>query len=92
MNYHAPYLLLFTLLLGAVFAHAQSKQANNWYFGHNAWLTFSTIDDSPKAVFDGQIKSSNNPMAVLLTNPIILLILCMKTTNSSLSSLPKAAL
>ncbi len=34
---------------------AQNKQANNWYFGHHAGITFNTPDGSPQAVFDGQI-------------------------------------
>ncbi len=35
--------------------YAQNKQANNWYFGNNAGITFNTPDGSPQAVFDGQI-------------------------------------
>ncbi len=35
--------------------YAQNKQANNWYFGQRAGITFNTPDGSPQAVFDGQI-------------------------------------
>jgi len=35
--------------------YAQNKQANNWYFGENAGITFNTPDGSPQAVFNGQI-------------------------------------
>ena len=47
-------LLLSCLFFGVTFSVAQSKQANNWYFGRNAGITFNTTDGSPKAVVDWQ--------------------------------------
>ncbi len=35
--------------------YAQNKQANNWYFGQYAGITFNTPDGSPQVVFDGKI-------------------------------------
>ncbi len=50
---------LLLLIIGSIFwvsfSYAQNKQANNWYFGHNAGITFNTPDGIPQAVFDGQI-------------------------------------
>ncbi len=37
---------------------AQNKQANNWYFGQHAGITFNTEDGSPQAVFDGQMNQN----------------------------------
>ena len=41
--------------LWAISLYAQNKQANNWYFGHNAGITFNTPDGSPQVLYDGQI-------------------------------------
>ena len=35
--------------------YAQNKQANNWYFGQYAGITFNTPDGSPQVLYDGQI-------------------------------------
>ena len=45
---------LTSFLLGATLTYAQNKQANNWYFGRNAGITFNTTDGGPKAVVDWQ--------------------------------------
>ncbi len=48
-------IIILLLCVFSAYASAQNKQANNWYFGHNAGITFNTPDGSPQAVFDGEI-------------------------------------
>ena len=48
-------IIILFLCVFSAYASAQNKQANNWYFGQRAGLTFNTIDGSPQAIFDGQI-------------------------------------
>ena len=71
---------------------AQGGQGDNWYFGIKAGISFNTASGAPEAVYDGQMETYQNPTLASSPKPIILLTLCMKTTNSNLSSLPKAAL
>ena len=57
---------LTSFLLGATLTYAQNKQANNWYFGRNAGITFNTTDGSPQAVFDGQIAQIEGCASILI--------------------------
>ncbi len=48
-------IILTFLLMGELHTHAQSKQANNWYFGIYAGVTFNSPDGSPQPLYDGMI-------------------------------------
>ncbi len=55
---HLKYLVCIYLFSGVHLVHAQNKQANNWYFGKYAGITFNTADGSPEAVYDGMINQN----------------------------------
>ncbi len=48
-------MLFMSSFLWVHFSYAQNKQANNWYFGQHAGITFNTPDGSPQVLYDGQI-------------------------------------
>ncbi len=51
-------IIILLLCVFSAYASAQNKQANNWYFGHNAGITFNTANGSPQPLYDGQIDQS----------------------------------
>ena len=53
-NFH----LLICLFVWSAYGFAQNKQANNWYFGQYAGITFNTVDGSPEALYDGMINQN----------------------------------
>ncbi len=52
------YSIIILLLLAPIILSAQSKQANNWFFGEYAGLTFNT-GSPPAVLLNGQINSDN---------------------------------
>lgn len=59
------YITLILLFVAALTAHAQ-KEANVWYFGHNAGIDFSS--GSPKILTDGQIYTDEGVASVCDTS------------------------
>ncbi|MFC2130065.1 T9SS type A sorting domain-containing protein [Bacteroidota bacterium] len=58
-------LLLFFLLQPSTFAQ---KEANNWYFGYKAGITFNTLDGSPIALTDGSLNTLEGCATISNTN------------------------
>ncbi len=55
---YQQFLVCTFLLFWSIGILAQNKQANNWYFGKYAGITFNTADGSPEAVYDGMINQN----------------------------------